>query len=340
MQKLYFFLVLCLALILPPAVNAASHAFLWTATSGMQDLGTLGGSYCAATGINNSGQVVGYSYLPGDTVFHPFIWTARDGMVDLGLPEGVSSLQGVAINSRGHIIASILDAQGEFLSYFWSSDKGFIPISLGAGVGIRAAGINDFDEVTGTEDPPTGATTAFIWQLFGRQLRSLGTYPGGTFTQGAAINNLGHVVANGNITALSRPAGDPPYNFVLQFQKGRGWRFLGGADFSTFPTANNNKDEVVGFTFDIFSTDKAIYFNGPGGSIMQPLQYSFAAHALAINESGIIAGISFGNSGPTHAVIWPKYYVAPQDIGTLGGASATAMAINDFGQVVGTSEVP
>ena len=292
MQKLHFFLVLCLAFLLPPAVNAASHAFLWTATGGMQDLGTLGGSYCAATGINNSGQVVGYSYLPGDTVFHPFIWTARDGMVDLGLPEGVSTLQGVAINSRGHIIASSPNAQG--LSYFWSSDKGFVPISLGAGVEIDATGMNDFDEVTGTEKPPGGAATAFIWQLFGRQGRSLGTYPGGTFSQGEAINNLGHVVADGNITALSLPAGEAPYIIVLQFQKGRGWRFLGGIDYGTLPTANNNKDEVVAFTMDIFSTDKAIFFNGEGLFIMQPLQYSFAAHALAINESGVIVGVSFG----------------------------------------------
>src|SRR5437773_2484653 len=54
------------------AGDAASHAFSWTAASGMIDLGTLGGNNSEARGVNASGQVVGTSTIAGDAEFHPF----------------------------------------------------------------------------------------------------------------------------------------------------------------------------------------------------------------------------------------------------------------------------
>ena len=41
--------------------SGATHAFLWSAVSGMVDLGTLGGTNSYARAINDAGQVVGYS---------------------------------------------------------------------------------------------------------------------------------------------------------------------------------------------------------------------------------------------------------------------------------------
>ena len=41
------------------AGDAARHAFSWTPTGGMVDLGTLGGTYSIAYAVNGSGQVVG-----------------------------------------------------------------------------------------------------------------------------------------------------------------------------------------------------------------------------------------------------------------------------------------
>ena len=40
----------------------------------MTDMGTLGGTFAGATGINNQGQAVGYSET-GSGATHAFLWT-------------------------------------------------------------------------------------------------------------------------------------------------------------------------------------------------------------------------------------------------------------------------
>ncbi len=46
----------------------------------MEDLGTLGTLGSKATGINDAGQVVGYSRLGIGEPTHAFLWTATGGM--------------------------------------------------------------------------------------------------------------------------------------------------------------------------------------------------------------------------------------------------------------------
>src|SRR6202171_6705734 len=52
------------------SAQATYHAFIWSANTGMQDLGSLGGS-SYVPGINASGQVVGY-YVPLLGQLRPF----------------------------------------------------------------------------------------------------------------------------------------------------------------------------------------------------------------------------------------------------------------------------
>ena len=79
-------ITLCAALEIPARL-AAQKQIHYTVT----DLGTLGGTFSQAWGINNNGSVVGFATLTGDTLLHAFLW--RKGVItDLGTLAGSDTL--------------------------------------------------------------------------------------------------------------------------------------------------------------------------------------------------------------------------------------------------------
>src|SRR2546427_6845742 len=71
-------------------------------TYGITDLGTLGGAASEAYGINNAGQVVGWS-TTADGAVHGFLY---DGgvMTDLGTLDGGSFSYATGINDQGQVV--------------------------------------------------------------------------------------------------------------------------------------------------------------------------------------------------------------------------------------------
>jgi probable HAF family extracellular repeat protein len=107
----------------PLAAASNQHAMLWQ--DGVpSDLGTLGGvTNNAALAINNWGQIVGFSDLPGDSTGHAFIWQ-HGVMSDIGTLPGagcpamcLSSAWG--INDAGQVVGQSCDENGDCRAFLW-----------------------------------------------------------------------------------------------------------------------------------------------------------------------------------------------------------------------------
>jgi probable HAF family extracellular repeat protein len=146
------------------------HALLWEKGKAT-DLGNLGGQTGQAGGnialdLNNQGQVVGNSDLPGDTTFHAFLWTKRTGMQDLGTLSGDVNSLSISINDAGSVVGASLDASFNPRAFLWEKGvmtdlntliAGDSPLYLLTGCSINSRG-----EITGLGLTSTGETHTYL----------------------------------------------------------------------------------------------------------------------------------------------------------------------------------
>jgi probable HAF family extracellular repeat protein len=128
------------------------HALLWDGGNTI-DLGNLGGDGNGdgifALNLNNHGQVIGSSDLPGDANFHAFLWTKQTGIEDLGTVEGDVNSAAIGINDAGQIVGVSLDSsfnpraflrQGRQLTDLNTLIPPGSPLYLASACSINAAG--------------------------------------------------------------------------------------------------------------------------------------------------------------------------------------------------------
>ena len=130
------------------------HAFLCTAGSPMKDLGTLGGSVSRGTGINASGQVVGFSSVSG-VIYHPFLYS-NGVMHDLGTFGTGDTGDAIAINDFGQVVGSSNFRPGSSTTAAFLYSNGVMvdlntKIPTGTGWTLQEGyGINNSGQIIGT----------------------------------------------------------------------------------------------------------------------------------------------------------------------------------------------
>jgi probable HAF family extracellular repeat protein len=291
-----------------------ARPFLWTQSSGMRDLGTLGGEgseagSAAAGAISSSGNVVGWSVTAyGDT--HAFLWTPAGGMRDLGTLLGLrggGESRAAGINSAGQVVGWSSTVSGSNHAFLWTSSGGMQDLgTLPGGAASKATGINRAGEVVGWSSTAAGEEHAFRWTPSGG-MQDLGTRPGfGCCTRALGVNDLGQIVG---------VSGTTPHAFL--WTRAGGMQDLGtpaGEDFS-WGLAINGSGEVVGAAAveGTDGSDSGLPFRWTQSTGMQnlgPRARGKFGYATAVSDNGQIAGWSNALCGgcasepQAHATIW------------------------------------
>jgi probable HAF family extracellular repeat protein len=145
------------------SVTAPHHALFYDGSE-VTDMGTLGGD-AEPRGINNAGQVVGYS---GN---HAFIWDSIQGIRDLGTLPGDTTSLAFAINNRGQVVGSSTHLEGHLSvvhAAVWQDGvvrdlNDFLPSNSGW-VLHTAYGINNRGWIVGSRTVD-GVDHAFLFKL-------------------------------------------------------------------------------------------------------------------------------------------------------------------------------
>jgi probable HAF family extracellular repeat protein len=175
--------------------------FLWDQKHGMQDLGTLGGSFSIPTAMNGQGQVVGVSYPEGQ-LNHAFLWTAPGPMKDLGTLGGLYS-NANAINEAGVVVGGSNTAHNQFHAFLWKS--GVLTDLDPVDACSEALSINSKEQVVGFLCGTPRVGHAVLWEN-GRliDLNNMFNYPGSGLQELAFANSIND---QGEIVGQATPVG-------------------------------------------------------------------------------------------------------------------------------------
>jgi probable HAF family extracellular repeat protein len=176
---------------------AGQHAFSWTRSGGMKDLGTLSGAtVSAAIGVNDSGTVVGYSNVQGQvaTNFRAVQWSSTGAISNLGTISGGSSSAAFQINFAGEVAGDSFLSSGVVNATSWTNKKIKNLGALSKAIFTAGLAINDNGYIVGESvfgyGPPF-KSHGFLYN--GSTMKDLGTLTGGITSMANAINTSGMI---------------------------------------------------------------------------------------------------------------------------------------------------
>lgn len=304
------------------------------------DLGTLGGSYSYAEGLNQQGVVVGVSETSAGAM-HAFVWTpgaagGSGNMQDLGTLAGWDYSAALGINNHGDIVGYVYNEAGTLSRPVrWNRQGSGYAIEQLQHLGGHKGGgqaINNQGDVAGISCPVDLKSHSMIWSRKGN--RNLGTN-GGISLIASDINDHGQIVATR----------DPGAHFSIGYvwSEEDGFRDIGhlggtGPEDGTIADAINNQGQVTGITTTVEGLGAAFIWSEEGGMEDLGTLGGRDAMGLDINEAGEIVGVSETGDGGYHAFIWSRG-LGMRDLGGLAdGGFRQASGITGGGLISGGSQ--
>ena len=319
------------------------------------DLGTLGGTFSVAFGINNRGAVVGDSTLSGDTILRGFFWQ-KGSMTDLGTLGGLNSSAESAFSDLNQIggasETSALDPNAEDFCAFgtdltchpflWQKGVQTALPTLGGTNGlvtqVNNLGVAVGNAETATVDNDCLAPQVLDWKpvfWYQGKVHELPTLDGDTVGTALVVNDLG-LMAGATRQSCAVHA---PHPVLWQYGKIVKLGSLGGARGSVGEI--NNWGQIVGWS-DLAgdTTSHAYLWQQFTGMIdLGTLPGDVSSSGYGINDLGRIVGSSCDSDGNCRAVLWQGS--AMTDLNTLIPPDSTLYlleatgGINNLGQIAG-----
>lgn len=149
------------------AGDAAFHPFVWDPERHphLRDLGTLGGTFGSATGLNDASEIVGWASTPDEAV-HAFFWS-NGVMKDLGTVKGDGCSVAYTINAGGQVVGTSGDGCNEVHAFLWQRGGPMMDLNdlvpSGSGLVLTAGEfINDRGEIGASGVLPNGDHHAIL----------------------------------------------------------------------------------------------------------------------------------------------------------------------------------
>lgn len=282
----------------------AGNAALAAPTYKVTDLGNLGGTTSQAHGINDSGQVIGWSATDsgGSSAHSGFLYS--NGTITALPTFGGTFTEAWGINNSGKIVGESDTTSGGTLyehAFLFDSNTGLITDLGDFGRPITAfhasaKAINNNGQIVGNAPASLGYQHAFMYSTSTGVMSDLGTLSG-TTSIAYGINDNGQIVGSANLNNGKFHAF--LYDGVM-YDLGT----LGGAESIAYDI--NASGQIVGWAnYNTSNARRAFLYSGGISGTWTNLGATVGSHtgtlseAYGINDSGQIVGKVLWSGGQT-----------------------------------------
>ena len=320
------------------------------AVNWFHDIGSIAGpgGWSQATDINDRGDVVGVTSLPGTQTTHAFIMNPRvkgGRLIDI-MPSQSRSSRAEAVNRSGTVVGTLGTSPGGSEPpepFIWRGRGGLdiLPLPPGA-AGAQAVDINDKGTVLviGTNATGVGLPVgSYLWDQTSRTytpLPPLDPSATGSVAIARTLDERGGV-AGGMVTQI----GEQAYQHTaVVWEAGTltPHELPAGGAADSFATDRNASGMIVGWKIDTAG--------GPSTAVYWPSAHALPVElpgrvAFEVNNRGQIVGVRDLPSSsvfPFTAVMWEPRRGRATDLGDMGLGSYV-LAVNSSGRSAGYAVV-